>query len=449
MSDTKTASRRDFLKASSVAFAGAALASGLSVARSAHAAGSGEMKVVLIGCGGRGQGAIRDCIKAGEATGTKIRLIAVADAFEDNARGAVTRLKEEDEFKACVDVPDDRIFWNFDCYEKAIAAGPDMVLLATPPGLRPIHYKAAIDAGKHVFMEKPCCVDAPGYRSMVETNKAADAKGLKVGVGLQRHHEPRYQETIQRIKDGLIGDVKFLRAYWNDAGVWVRDRAGLEKNLGRKLTEMEYQVRNWYYFVWLCGDHICEQHVHNMDVCNWVKGGHPVEANGMGGRQVRKGKDLGTIFDHHFIEFTYQDGTKLFSQCRHIPRAWSQVHEFAHGTKGWADVSGKIEGENQWRFEGQRPNPYVQEHIDLQNAIAKNQPFNEGHYGADSSFTAVLGRMATYSGQIITWDDAVAKGPSEMPQTFAWDAKPPVLPDDSGSYEHAVPMPGMYKPFGA
>ncbi len=447
MSNQRTTSRRDFMKVSSAAVAGAALAGGLGFARGAHAAGSGEMKVVLIGCGGRGQGAIRNCMDAGNAAGTKIRLIAAADAFEDNVRGAVASLKKEDAYKGNVDVPDDQIFWGLDAYEKAIAAGPDMVILATPPGFRPIHYKAAIEANKQVFMEKPCCVDAPGYRSLLETNKLADQKGLKVGVGLQRHHEPRYQETIAKIKDGALGTVMLLRPYWNGGGVWVRDRAGLEKAAGRKLTEMEYQVRNWYYFVWLCGDHICEQHVHNLDICNWIKGTHPAEANGMGGRQVRKGKDVGTIYDHHFVEFTYDDGTKMFSQCRHIPKTWSAVEEYAHGTKGTANCAGRIEGETNWQFRGERPNPYVQEHIDLLKAIAENKPYNEGHFGADSSFTAVLGRMATYSGQVVKWDDAVAKGPSEMPKKFTWDADPPLVPDQDGSYEYLVPMPGIYKPF--
>ncbi len=447
MSDTRRSSRRDFLKGSSAAFAGAALAGGLGVARSAHAAGSDELKVVLIGCGGRGKGAIRNCMTASQTTGEKVRVIAVADAFEDNARGALDGLKKEEAYRDMVDVDDDHVFAGFDAYQKAIDAGPDLLVIATPPGFRPIHYKAAVDADKHIFMEKPCCVDAPGYRSLLETNKAADQKGLKVGVGLQRHHEPRYQETIRRIQEGALGDLKYLRAYWNGGGVWVRDREGLEERLGRKLTEMEYQMRNWYYFVWLCGDHICEQHVHNLDICNWIKNGHPVEANGMGGRQVRKGKDVGHIYDHHFVEFTYDDGTKMYSQCRHIRNCWNSVSEYAHGTKGWANCSGEIQGENEWKFRGDRPNPYVQEHIDLQKAIRSGEPYNEAPFGADSSFTAVLGRMATYSGQRVNWDDAVSEGPSEMPDTFAWDAKPPVMPDEDGSYEHAVAMPGLYKPY--
>ena len=449
MSESHSPSRRDFLKTSSLAVAGAALAGELAVARSAHAAGSEEMKVVLIGCGGRGGGAIGDCLKAGQVSKMKLRLVGMADAFDDNARRLLKALQANEDFKDSVDVPEERIFSGFDAYQKALALGPDMVILATPPGLRPIHYQAAVAAGKHIFMEKPCCVDAPGYRTLVEANKVADQKGLKVGVGLQRHHQAPYLETIQRIHDGAIGEVKFLRVYWNDAGVWTRDRAGLEKLAGRKLTEMEYQVRNWYYFVWLCGDHIVEQHVHNLDIANWVKQGqHPVSAVGMGGRQVTKGPDHGTIFDHHAVEFTYADGTKLFSQARHIPQCWTQVREFAHGTKGVADCSGVIEGETPWKYRGTMPcSPGVQEHIDLQNAILKGEKYHEGHYAADSTFTAVLGRMATYSGQEVKWDEAVAQGPSEMPSVFAWDAAPPVMPDAQGSYEGSVPVPGITKPY--
>ena len=438
MSHTKKPSRRDFLKTSAATLAPAALAGSLSISRSAHAAGDDQLKVALIGCGGRGNGA------AGNLLGScqNVKLVATADAFQDKAEGAAKGLKAK--FGDKVDVPPERIFWDFDNYKKAIDCGVDMVILATSPGFRPIHYKAAIEAGKHVFMEKPCCVDAPGFRSLLETNKLADEKGLKVGVGLQRHHQLPYIETIKRIKDGALGDLQFLRAYWNGGGVWVRDRKPEQ-------TEMEYQMRNWYYFVWLCGDHICEQHVHNLDVCNWIKGDHPVEANGMGGRQVRNGKnfhnDVGTIYDHHFIEYTYADGAKMFSQCRHIVNCWNNVSEAAHGAKGTSNCAGRIDGENQWQFSGGGQSPYDQEHIDLVKAIRSGETYNEGHYGATSSFTAVLGRMATYSGQVVKWDEAVEKGPCEMPETFAWDAKPPVVPDENGSYEHAVPMPGVYKPF--
>jgi len=446
----KRASRRDFLKGSAAVSAGAALAGGLGIARSAHAAGSDLIKACLIGCGGRGQGAIRNLLNVQD----NIKVVAVADAFEGNAKGAAKSLKAEEAYKAKAEIPDDHVFWGLDAYKKAIACGVDLVVTAAPPGFRPIHYKAAIEAGKHVFMEKPCCVDAPGFRSLLETNKLAEEKGLKVGVGLQRHHEPRYIETIKRIHDGALGELMFQRVYWNGGGVWVRTREELAQRLGRTPTEMEYQVHNWYYFVWLSGDHICEQHVHNLDIANWVynksgdpKAAHPVEANGMGGRQVRKGKDVGQIYDHHAVEFTYADGSKVFSQCRHITNTWSPVMEHAHGTKGESNCCGQIDGAQKWRYRGPNPNPYDQEHVDLLKAIRSGEKYHEGWFGATSSFTAVFGRMATYSGQVVKWDEAVAKGPDEMPKVFAWDADPAVKPGPDGGYEHAVAVPGVYKPY--
>lgn len=434
-----TISRRTFLRNSSLTVAGTSLVSGLSLARGAHGAESSDkLKIGLIGAGGRGRGAVFNCI--GSCPNTE--LVAVCDAFEDNAKGAAQMFKEK--LGDRVNLPDERVFTGFDGYQKVIDSGVDMVLIATPPGFRPTQYKAAIEAGKHVFMEKPCCVDAPGFRSLVETNKLADEKNLKVGVGLQRHHQAPYIETIKRIKDGAIGDLQYFRVYWNGGGVWNRTRQPNQ-------TEMEYQMRNWYYFVWLCGDHIAEQHVHNMDIANWIMDAHPVEAHGLGGRQVRKfgpSGDFGHIYDHHAVEFTYANGAKMFSQCCHFGNCWDQVSEFAYGTKGFAQCDGKINaGDDKWRYREESSNPYDQEHIDLMDAIVNDKPFNEGHYGATSSFTAVLGRMATYSGKLVTWDEAVEKGPNEMPETLAWDANPPVLPDANGSYEHAVAVPGVYKPY--
>jgi predicted dehydrogenase len=424
------------------------LAGGLGIARSAHAQGSDLMRIALVGCGGRGNGAAGDCLQNCQ----NVKLVAVADAFENRARGSAERLKKR--FGDKVDIPPDRVFSGMDAYRKALASGVDMMINASPPGFRPMQYKAAIEAGKHVFMEKPCCVDAPGFRSLMATNKLADQKGLKVGVGLQRHHQRNYVETIKRIRDGALGKLKFLRAYWNGGGVWQNPdgtaghkREALAEILGRTPSEMEYQVYNWYFFVWLSGDHITEQHVHNLDVCNWIMGTHPVEANGMGGRQVRKGPGVGHIYDHHFIEFTYADGTKMFSQCRHIRNCWGSVSEAAHGTTGASNCAGRILGENPWSFRGKVRRPYDQEHVDLMDAIRSDKKYNEGWHGATSSFTSVLGRMATYSGKVVKWDDAVAKGPSEMPKSLAWDADPPVMPDKNELYEHAVAMPGLYKPY--
>ena len=434
MSDTKRPSRRDFLKGSTALAAGAALTGPLSIGRSAHAAGPEQIKVALIGCGGRGTGAAVNCLNVKD----DIKLVAVADAFEDNAQRALGNIKRQHADK--VDVPPDRVFAGFDAYRKAIDCGVDMVILATSPGFRPIHHAAAIKAGKHVFMEKPCCTDAPGFRMLMETNKLADEKGLKVVVGLQRRHDPRYQETIQRIQDGALGDLMLLRAYWNGGGVWIRGRKPEQ-------TEMEYQMRNWYYFVWLCGDHICEQHVHNLDVVNWARGDHPAEANGMGGRQVRTQKDTGQIYDHHFIEFTYADGTKMYSQCRHQPNTWSNVSEAAHGTKGTSSCCGWIKGASEWSYKGKGVNPFDQEHVDLVGAIRRNEKLNDGWHGATSSFTAVLGRMATYSGKVVKWDEAAAKGPEEVPYgvELTFQTKPPVVPDADGNYP--VAQPGVYKPY--
>jgi len=440
MSDKTNASRRDFLKGTTVA-AGVAVAGQIPIARMAHAAGSDVIKAVLIGCGGRGNGAVENSLDADPG----IKVIAVADAFEEKAQGTAKRLREKRADR--VDLPDDRVFSGLDAFDKAIAAGADLIITATPPGFRPMIYAAAIAAGKHVFMEKPCCVDAPGYKKLMEANQMAEEKGLKVGVGFQRRHTPQYVETIKRIHDGAIGNLTLLRAYWNGGGIWNRPRK-------EGATEMEYQVDNWYHFCWLCGDHICEQHIHNLDIANWVynksgdpKTAHPVEANGMGGRQVRKGKDVGQIYDHHFVEFTYADGSKVFSQCRHIPNTWSPVMEHAHGTKGDSNCCGQISGETKWSYKGDNPNPYDQEHVDLVKAIRAGDKYNEGWFGAASSFTSVLGRMATYSGQIVKWDEAVEKGPDEMPKAFAWDTEPPVKPGPDGGYEHAVAVPGVYKAY--
>jgi len=255
MIDRQKPSRRDFLRTSTATAAGALLAGGLGLQQSVHAAGSDVIKIALIGCGGRGNGAAQNCMEADPA----VRLIAVADAFERQAKGAANGFRNNEGLKARVDIPDDRVFFGLKAYEQAIACGADMIVTATPPGFRPLIYSTAIKAGKHVFMEKPCCVDAPGFRTLMEANKLADEKGLKVGVGFQRRHTPSYVDTIEKIHDGAIGKLILLRAYWNGDGIWNRRR-------GPDMTEMQYQVNNWYHFCWLSGDNICEQHIHNLDV---------------------------------------------------------------------------------------------------------------------------------------------------------------------------------------
>ncbi len=439
-------SRRSFLKSSAAAAGGIALAN-LAAERFALGASPGDtVKVALIGCGGRGSGAADQALRTGGST----KLVAMADAFKERLDGSLGMLQGRHKDK--VEVPDDRKFVGFDAYKQAIALA-DVVILATPPGFRPIHFEEAVRQGKHVFMEKPVAVDGPGVRKVIAAAEEAVKKNLKVGVGLQRHHQPSYIETIQRLHDGAVGDILAMRAYWNDAGVWVRSRAELAQKLGRPPTEMEYQMYNWYYFVWLSGDHICEQHIHNLDVIQWVKQGkpydmtgktpivHPIRAFGMGGRQVRTSKETGEIFDHHAVQFEYEDGSRLYSECRHIPGCWSSVSEHVVGTKGSCNVGGgTITGANPWRFRQERGvDPYQREHDDLFDAIRNDKPFNEAFFGAYSSMLSVMGRMATYSGKEITWEAAFNSQIDVMPKTYAWDAPTPINPDKDGFYPIAVP----------
>ena len=448
-------SRREFVKTSSAIIAGgAALAAGVDIAKAAHVAGDEEIKVALIGCGGRGTSAAAQAL----STQGKVTLWAMADAFEGNIAGSLRRIRGgvedgydsqkmgpiEDRFK----ITPERQFSGFDAYQKAIDSGVDLVILATPPGFRPLHFEAIVAAGKHAFIEKPLAVDAPGIRRMLAAGKLAEEKGLAVGVGLQRHHQAGYIETIKRLKDGAIGDIPLTRVYWNSGGVWVRTRSDFYDTFGHEPTEMEYQMNNWYYFNWLCGDHILEQHIHNIDVSNWLKDAHPIKANGMGGRQVRTGKDHGQIFDHHAVEFTYADGSTMLSQCRHIQGCDRLVDEFATGTKGSVHIgpgSKKNPGHQiitpagEWTYSGSKADPYQVEHDDLFAAIRKGDHYNEVEYGAHSTMTSILGRMATYSGKNVTWDEAINSKIDLSPAKYDFAADPPVMPDADGNYPVAVP----------
>jgi myo-inositol 2-dehydrogenase/D-chiro-inositol 1-dehydrogenase len=439
MESKTTDSRRDFLKTSGVVAAGAVAASMISLPK-AHAEGTDEIKVALIGAGGRGSGAAVDCVKAGG----NVKIYAIADAFEDRAKQAVTNITKECKEKA--DLPPERVHIGVDAFKKVLAMPEiSMVIIAGPPGFRPQHYEAAINAGKNVFMEKPVCVCPGGYRKVMATNKIAEEKNLKVSVGLQRHHQSGYLGTMDAIREGKFGDITLLRAYWNGDSIWNRARKDGQ-------TEMQYQVMNWYHFPWLSGDQICEQHIHNLDVCNWVMStwlkkegkdwAHPVEANGMGASLTRgyNGKDKqGMIFDAHFCEFTYENGTKMLSQCRHQPKTWGSVSEAIHSTNYLKGVGAAGQGPKM-----QFDNPYVQEHYDLQQAIKENKKHNEGWYGAISSMTAVLGRTATYSGQVVKWDELTTKGADSFPTEIgSWDSKPPIMPDANGFYP--IPLPGAWK----
>jgi predicted dehydrogenase len=420
------------MKTSSIIVAGGAAANTLSVARGAHAFGTDTIKVGLIGCGGRGTGATIQALN----TKGEVNLVAMADAFGDRLQSSFRSIQSKHGAK--VDVPEDRRFVGFDAYKQVLQADIDMVILATPPGFRPLHFEAAVKAGKHVFMEKPVAVDAPGVRRVLAAAQEAKKKDLAVAVGLQRRHEVAYKETIAQLQDGAIGDINLTRCYWNGGGVWVRPRQAAQ-------TELEYQMRNWYYFNWLCGDHITEQHIHNLDVMNWLKNDFPVEANGQGGREVRDGIDHGEIFDHHFVEFTYADGSKMYSQCRHIRNCWNSVSEAAHGSKGNCDISGgkiyDLSGEMTWNTEGSRSG-HQQEHHDLFEVIRRGERPMEAEYGAKSSMTSILGRMVTYSGKKILWEDAINSNIklADVDSFHSYEDEAPVQPNDEGRY--ATPIPG-------
>ncbi len=421
---------------------GSLLGTNLGIAHAANIAGSDEIKVALVGCGGRGNAAALQLLE----TKGPVTLWAMADAFPEQVENGLKQIARNmqrgladgktlfEESK--IDVPAERQFAGLDAYQGAIDSGANLVVLASPPGFRPAHFESCVKAGKHVFMEKPVAVDGPGIRRVLAANEEAKKKNLMVAVGLQRHHDPRYQETIARIKDGEIGEIICSRVYWNGTTPWVRNRKPGQ-------TEMEYQVYNWYYFNWLCGDHIVEQHIHNLDVGNWLKGAHPVEAKGLGGRQIRTGKEYGQIFDHHAVEYTFADGTKMFSQCRHQDGCNVEIGEQAHGTLGTADVgSGRMTGKSgRWRSAARRVDAHHQEQHDLIAALRRGDIYNEGDNGAEATLTAILGRMATYSGKVITWDEAMASTLDLSPQEFAFAAAPPVLPDANGFYP--IPIPGQ------
>jgi predicted dehydrogenase len=432
-------SRRTFVKQTGVLAGGMLVLPALSRANF-HSGADDVIKVALIGCGGRGTGAAMQAL----LTKQNVKLVAMADAFRDRLDDCFKTLNSDDlsdwsgakgNIKAKIDVPEERKFVGFDAYQKAIPLA-DVVILTTPPGFRPIHFEEAVKQNKHVFMEKPVATDPAGIQRVLKAAAEAKQKKLNVVVGLQRRYQNSYLELYKR--KNLIGDITSAQAWWNNEGVWVNKRKPEQ-------TEMEYQMRNWYYFVWLCGDHITEQHIHNLDVVNWFKGGYPVRAQGMGGREVRKGADYGEIFDHHFVEFEYADGSILNSQCRHQPKTMSRVDELLVGTKGKIqcgegkirDRSGKVlygfdkKGEN---------NPYQTEHDELFAAIAKGQyKYADAENGAYSTMTSILGRMATYSGQVVEWDKAINSGLDLQPKAYAWDAAPPVLPDKDGLYTAAVP----------
>jgi myo-inositol 2-dehydrogenase / D-chiro-inositol 1-dehydrogenase len=380
--------RRHFFKTTAAAGAAAWVAS-----RSiAHAQDAQPIRVGLVGCGRRGAGAARDCV----SSAPNVSIVAIGDLFPDmlaDARQKLTQLG--DAFQAT----DDTCFAGWDAYQNVIATDCDLVILAAPPGFRPQHLRAAVEAGKHVFMEKPCAVDPVGVRAIIESSDTARNKGLAIVSGTQRRHQAPYVEIIKRIHDGAIGDLVAAQCYWmGDYGYY----AAVLPEPG--WSDMEAQIRNWNYYTWLSGDHIVEQHVHNIDIMNWAFDAHPVAAIGMGGRQQRTGPEYGHIYDHFSVEFEYPGGARVQSMCRQMYTPHRRVGENLVGTKGGANPGKEITGPKAYVFEDEATNPYVQEHTNLIASIRAGKPLNEGRALAESTMAAVMGRMAAYTGAEITWD---------------------------------------------
>ncbi|MBE0537865.1 MAG: Gfo/Idh/MocA family oxidoreductase [Phycisphaerae bacterium] len=401
--NSKSISRRTFIKTTAAVSIGTMAVPAAQV----FAAGSDELKVGLVGCGGRGTGAATQALMS---TKTPVKLWAMADVFRDKldscygllANGGKGRYDREDtpSLLEQMNVPEDRKFTGFDACRKVIESGVDIVILATPPNFRAQQFKACVEANKHVFMEKPAAVDPAGIRIMIEASKLAEKKGLSVVAGTQRRHQNHYIEIMKRIHDGAIGEIRAAQCYWNGWG------ASLTRPKPADMSDVEWQIRTWYHWLWLCGDHIVEQHVHNLDIMNWALQGHPVQCLGMGGRQVRTG---GNIFDHFIIEFEYPNGVKVASFCHQMAGVGNRVSEHIVGTKGRAYIdsaSGYITGPNAFK-PGDSPNPYLQEHADLIHSIRSGKPINDGLAVSESTLCGIMGRMSAYTGRALKWDWAL------------------------------------------
>jgi predicted dehydrogenase len=419
------ASRRDFLKSSTVLAAGAAAAE-LTVANNVHAAGDDLLKVGLIGCGGRGTGAAAQALNADR----NVKLVAMGDAFEDRLQSSLATLRRDREIAPKIDVKDDHCFTGFDAYKQVIDSGVDVVLLCAPPHFRPAHFRYAVEKNKHVFAEKPVAVDAPGVRSVLDTCEMARRKNLSVVSGLCLRFDPGFRETVQRIHDGAIGDIVALQANDLRSGIWERKR---EENW----TDMVFQMRNWYHFTWLSGDFNVEQHVHYLDVCAWLmKNEYPTQVVGMGGRQVRSAQ--GHIYDHFAVVYEYARGQKLYSVCRQQPRCKNDMSCQAMGTRGTAQVSESqlsiTTGGNKWQFRGKHKSMYQIEHDELFASIRASRPINNGEYMTRSTLMAIMARMSAYTGQLITWDMALKSVEDLSPPRYDWNVALPMPP---------VAMPGQ------
>lgn len=414
-------SRRQFLKRASWATAATALVACQGM-QSVHAAGDDTLRVGLIGCGGRGTGAASQALMAD----SRVKLTAMGDAFADRIEISLKGLRDS-ELEGKVDVPPERRFAGFDAYQKVIESGVDVVLLTSPPHFRPLHLKAAVEAGKHVFAEKPCAVDSPGVHSVLKSCEEAKKKGLSVVSGLcLRYHDP-YREAIGRIRDGALGDIHTLLANDYRGLLWLKPRQP-------DWTDMHWQMRNWYYFTWLSGDFNVEQHVHNLDVCAWAMGDqYPTKAVGMGGREVRKGPEFGNIYDHHSVVYEYANGSRLISNTRQMAGCENDISVHIVGSQGTAllterDNGVRIDAKDKWAYRGDPKNLYQVEHDELFASIRAGKPINNGEYMAKSTLLAIMGRMATYTGREITWEMAWNSKEDLTPPKYEWGeiAAPPV-----------------------
>jgi myo-inositol 2-dehydrogenase / D-chiro-inositol 1-dehydrogenase len=380
--------------------------------------GSDKIRVGVIGCGGRGTGAAQNCLDSSPG----VEIVALADLFPRQVERAREKYKVKPEM----------CFTGFDCHEKLLKTDVDLVILAAPPGFRPSHFAAAVAAGKHVFMEKPVAVDPVGVRQVIADSKLAKEKRLGVGVGTQRRHQFSYIEVMKRIHGGDMGELVGGQCYWNGENIWFREKKGewLEA-----LSDFEWQCWNWYHWDWICGDHIVEQHIHNIDVMNWAYGGPPVSFVGMGGRQNR-GSLPGNIWDNFSVEMVYANGARVASYCRHAPKTMTRVSERVVGTKGTSDPSKTIVGAKPYTYAGPDVNPLVQEHTDLIKSIRDNAPINDGVRVAESTLTAIGGRIAAYTGREISWNwlmngsklDIFPKNPAPGPGLYGPVPIPGTLP---------------------
>lgn len=431
---------RTFAEASGLVTAGSVLPQ----AAGAPATPDQTIKVALIGCGSRGTGAALQALN----TRGPIKLWAMADLFADKLEASLHNLRHGEQAQYDreahggksdrIDVPPQRCFVGFDAYQKAIDSGVDLVILAAHQHFRPEHFAYAVKQGKNVFMEKPLGVDVPGIRQVLAANEEARRKNLKIGVGLYMRHSRRVHETMARLRQGAIGPVAFMCCYFNMP--FLRDTPPREPDM----TEMHYQLRNPYHFVWLSGDYVVDALVHYFDLCLWLHGGHPATAQGQGGKHFNLSSQQGDTFDHHAVEYTFADGVKMFAQTRQATGCLIQSAAQIYGAKGSADLTrGKITGSAAWQLRGAIANPYQVEHDVLIDAIRNNRPYNDVEHAATATLVGIMGRMASYSGKVIAWDQVMNSKVSLSPQKYAFDAAPPVVADAAGRYP--VAMPGTTK----